>query len=121
LFDVVVQEVHSRKNADTGIVSFYDFGKLSAPTDDDSRAMLAILSDLDPRDQRPLKFFITPGDLGKGTGVDAIGIGCYCLDKSCEGKWPQRWVLGFDNFGNDFYCYSLHKKHGVWSLLPDVL
>jgi hypothetical protein len=117
LYDAIVQKVHSRKNGDTGIVSWYDFGVLSAPTDNDRRTMLALLNDLDPNNKRPLALFVVPHD-SIPDNVEAEGMGCYCLIDSCEGKWPRKWVGGFSNYGNDFYCFEMQKKHGVWSFLP---
>jgi hypothetical protein len=115
LYDAVVQQVHSRKNADTGIVTMYDWGKLSEPGEKDRRAMLDVLADVYPKETPKLFLVADRSDLGPG--VEAAGYGCYCLADSCEGKWPQEWVGGFDNLGNAFFCVDLWKKQGVWQVL----
>ena len=67
---------------------------------------------------RELKFFIAPKLADPATGIEAAGYGCFCVDGSCEGRWPKRWTGGLANFGNPFLCYAVDKRHGVWHLPP---
>jgi hypothetical protein len=109
-----VQAVHSRKNADTGIISRYDFGNFTTPDKADRDAMLKVLLDYDEKGEPQL--FLVPAKASKEAGLEAGGYGCYCLTDNCEGKWPHKWADGFENFGNGFTCVGLEKKQGIWRM-----
>jgi hypothetical protein len=114
-----VETVHARKSALDGIVSWYDFGPLREPDSEAER--LALLNGfkeaLSPNSSADIRVFLMDGKgIPRPEDVEALGLGCICTERSCEGNWPKRWFLGFDSPANPVECQSMEKVKGTWHL-----
>jgi hypothetical protein len=109
-----VESVEGHKNALNGLISFYDYGPLSAPAVADRRAMLAELrSHGSYFEGKEVEVFRVP----RSVYLPGEGLGCFCTDNSCKGKWPTRYFGGFESPANPFRCYEMEKINGVWRVL----
>jgi hypothetical protein len=121
LKDARVEAVHGRKSALDGIVSYYDFGPVKEPTSDAERnSMLAAMADVFnvSTDTKVAVFLTNAKEDVPPVGFEAMGLGCFCTTKSCDGQWPKRYIGGMESVGNPFVCWSIGKKNGRWLVLP---
>ncbi|HEY2071154.1 MAG TPA: hypothetical protein VGG48_16475 [Rhizomicrobium sp.] len=118
LLDARVLRVFSRKSVLDGIVSGYDSGALVTPPDDERKAMLAEAESWrDPDASNPFTLFVIAGaPLRKSE--QAWGLACICREASCDGRWPVRWVGGFDSPANPFACDLMIKANDHWRVAP---
>jgi hypothetical protein len=113
-----VQQVHFRKSALDGIVSWYQIGDLKSPGASDESEMRSA-SELELADFKgETRMFLVSGDLQMESGWQAEGLGCRCVEANCEGHWPNRAFLGFESPGNPFICWNLLKIKGHWQEVP---
>lgn len=116
LEDARVIDLHARKSARDGLVSYYDFGPLveaDAAMAGEIRAVWADrLKDVKAND---LKVFLLPASpYGDDKAIDRDALVCECRIDDCSGKWPTRYFGGFDTPGNPFACNEVYRRNGVW-------
>ncbi len=46
------------------------------------------------------------------------GVGCVCLDDSCDDKWPTQALWGMNSAGNPYECWFMQKQETGWRVLP---
>ncbi len=118
LYNARVEKVLSRKSALNGIVNFYDYGKLTVPSDNDRKAILAELARwYDPKTLDTFVVFMTPHE-PYSPAEGAGGLACVCVKQSCDGQWPTRWFAGFNSAANPFACSRLREFKDGWRVVP---
>ncbi len=119
LYDARIETVYSRKSALDGIVNFYGYGKLTAPSEDDRKAMLVELARWhDAKTLEKFVLFMTPREPANTLG-EAGSLACVCVEQSCEGRWPTRWFAGFYSAADPFACDRMYKFKDGWRVAPE--
>jgi hypothetical protein len=110
-----VIEVRSRKSALDGIVTWYNVGRLVEPSAEDREAMMQkVALQWSPDFKMRVFRIVDPQYIQE----KEAGLGCVCLEDSCEGRWPARYFYGFESTANPFECLVMVKKSSEWQFEP---
>lgn len=121
-----VLQVHARKSARDGLAT-YVFGPLAPAAPEDRGAMLAEFNAVVWGDYATPQMFTARLPVGiisdrqRGYTYVGDGMGCVCLDDSCEGRWPTRLFPGMNSAGNPFKCWQMIKTENGWRVAPNFL
>ena len=111
-----VLKVLSRKAAKDGI-TFGRLGRLEEAGEVDKGAMQKIVvPDAAADEEGRTKFFVAQDYPYLDADLIAVGLGCYCLEESCERSWPQHLILGLDTPANPFRCIQMEKHSSGWRI-----
>lgn len=115
-----VLAVHSRKSAIDGLVYWGNYEQLSLANDSEGQAMQAVffVGKGWLRGGEPRFFVVIETDKSNLTSdILARGLGCVCIEESCEGRWPTRWFSGFNSPANPFVCSKMEKYRHGWQVV----
>jgi hypothetical protein len=121
-----VLQIHARKSARDGL-AVYVFGPLVPAAVADRDAMLEEFNAVVWGDYATPEMFTAQLPVGiiSDKRRDYVyvgdGMGCVCLDDSCEGRWPTRLFPGMDSAGNPFHCWQMVKTEKGWRVVPNFL
>lgn len=119
-----VLQIHTRKSARDGLAE-YVFGPLMPAAPEDRQAMLAEFNRVVWGDYATPEMFTAQLPVGviSDRQRDYVyvgdGLGCVCLDDSCEGRWPTRLFPGMNSAGNPFHCWQMIKTEMGWRVVPN--
>ena len=121
-----VVQIHARKSARDGIAG-YVFGPLAPASAEDREAMTPEFNAVVWGDFATPEMFTAKLPVGiisdrqRGYTYVGDGVGCVCLDDSCEGRWPTRLFPGMNSAGNPFKCWQMIKTGKGWRVVPNFM
>jgi hypothetical protein len=114
-------QVHARKTVLNGLIdpanAIYDE---VVPADSADRD--AVLAEWDNTllTTHPEVFTVNDKQRSADIAPDNVdGLACWCLEASCDGRWPTHLVFGMNSPANPFDCWIIRKTPNGWRVLPN--
>ncbi len=128
LYAAHVLEVHSRKSAANGLAFGWVHDVVPA-SQEEKNGMRAAFPEEGWRwhfnsDPEPRMFVALPNAVDRdsqkrGEEILVFGVGCVCLENSCENRWPTRIFWDMNSPSNPFHCWEMQKTAQGWRILPE--
>lgn len=117
-----VLQVHARKTVLDGLIDTQWIYDELVPAEPGERTEMLAEFESTVGSINPEVFAVKDKQMAADFAVDGSnydGVGCWCFEASCEGRWPTHLVFGMNSPASPFRCWLMRKTPNGWRVLPD--